>query len=73
MRFNALCVSADGFNHRLLSRRHAEEEFIAFCKENLAPYKVPKFVEFRDELPKTTVGKILRRVLVEEDLKKQAG
>ena len=50
-----------------------EEEFIAFCKENLAPYKVPKFVEFRDELPKTMVGKILRRVLVEEEKKKQAG
>jgi long-chain acyl-CoA synthetase len=47
-----------------------EEEFIAFCKENLAPYKVPKFVEFRDELPKTLVGKILRRALVEEELKK---
>jgi long-chain acyl-CoA synthetase len=47
-----------------------EEEFIAFCKENLAPYKVPKFVEFRGELPKTLVGKILRRALVEEELKK---
>ncbi len=50
-----------------------EEEIIAFCKENLAPYKVPRFVEFRDSLPKTIVGKVLRRVLVEEDLKKQAG
>ena len=50
-----------------------EEEFIEFCKENLAPYKVPKFVEFRDELPKTMVGKILRRVLVEEEKKKLAG
>jgi len=30
-----------------------EEEFITFCQKNLAPYKVPKFVEFRDELPKT--------------------
>jgi long-chain acyl-CoA synthetase len=47
-----------------------EEEIIAFCRENLAPYKVPKFVEFRSELPKTMVGKILRRVLVEEDKKK---
>ncbi|MCK4452068.1 MAG: long-chain fatty acid--CoA ligase, partial [Anaerolineae bacterium] len=47
-----------------------EEEFIAFCKENLAPYKVPKFVEFRAELPKTLVGKVLRRVLVEEELKR---
>jgi long-chain acyl-CoA synthetase len=43
-----------------------EEEIIAFCKENMAPYKVPSFVEFRDELPKTLVGKILRRELVEE-------
>jgi len=49
-----------------------EGEIIAFCKENLAPYKVPKFVEFRDELPKTMVGKILRRVLVEEEKKKLA-
>jgi long-chain acyl-CoA synthetase len=40
-----------------------EEEMIAFCKENMAPYKVPKFVEFRDELPKTLVGKVLRRAL----------
>ena len=37
---------------------------IAFCRENLAPYKVPKYVEFRGELPKTLVGKILRRELV---------
>ncbi|HET89165.1 MAG TPA: long-chain fatty acid--CoA ligase [Chloroflexi bacterium] len=49
-----------------------EEEIIEFCKENLAPYKVPRFVEFRDELPKTMVGKILRRVLLEEEQKKQA-
>jgi long-chain acyl-CoA synthetase len=44
-----------------------EEEIIAFCRENLARYKVPRFVEFRDELPKTMVGKILRRVLLEEE------
>jgi long-chain acyl-CoA synthetase len=44
-----------------------EEEIIAFCKENLAPYKVPRFVEFRSELPKTAVGKILRRILIEEE------
>ncbi len=49
-----------------------EEEIIAFCRENLAPYKVPKSVEFRDALPKTLVGKVLRRALIEEDLKKQA-
>lgn len=40
-----------------------EEEIIAFCKENLAPYKVPKMVEFIDDLPKSAVGKILRREL----------
>jgi long-chain acyl-CoA synthetase len=47
-----------------------EEEIIEYCRENLAYYKVPKFVEFRDELPKTMVGKVLRRVLVEEELKR---
>jgi long-chain acyl-CoA synthetase len=49
-----------------------EEEIIAFCKENLAPYKVPRFVEFRSELPKSMVGKILRRILVEEERAKLA-
>lgn len=47
------------------------EEIIAFCGERLAPYKRPKAVEFRDELPKSMVGKILRRVLVEEEMKKR--
>jgi long-chain acyl-CoA synthetase len=49
-----------------------EEEIIAFCRENLAPYKIPKSVEFRDELPKSLVGKVLRRALAEEEKKKQA-
>jgi len=44
-----------------------EEELLAFCGERLAPYKTPKTLEFRDELPKSTVGKLLRRVLVEEE------
>ena len=47
-----------------------EEEVIAFCKDRLAPYKVPRIVEFRDELPKSTVGKVLRRVLRDEELAK---
>jgi long-chain acyl-CoA synthetase len=42
------------------------EELRAYCKEHLAPYKVPTHVEFRTELPKTTVGKILRRELVRQ-------
>lgn len=48
------------------------EEIREFCKLHLAPYKVPREVEFRDELPKTMVGKVLRRVLVEEEKAKQA-
>jgi long-chain acyl-CoA synthetase len=43
-----------------------EEELKAFCKERLAAYKVPTHYEFRSELPKTTVGKILRRELVRQ-------
>jgi len=49
------------------------EEIRNFCKQHLAAYKVPTFVEFRDELPKSQAGKILRRVLVEEEKQKQAG
>ena len=44
-----------------------EEELVAYCKERLAAYKAPKSVEFRDELPKSTVGKLLRRVLADEE------
>jgi long-chain acyl-CoA synthetase len=42
------------------------EELRAFCRERLAPYKVPATVEFRSELPKTMVGKVLRRALTAE-------
>jgi len=49
------------------------DELIAFCKEQLAPFKVPKAIEFREALPKTQpVGKILRRQLAEEDAKKRS-
>jgi long-chain acyl-CoA synthetase len=40
-----------------------EEELIAFCRENLAVYKAPRIIEFRDDLPKSMVGKVLRREL----------
>ncbi|MGI1999074.1 long-chain-fatty-acid--CoA ligase FadD [Shewanella frigidimarina] len=43
-----------------------EEELIKHCRHHLTGYKVPKLVEFRDELPKTNVGKILRRQLRDE-------
>ena len=44
-----------------------EKELIEYCRGNLTGYKVPKTVEFRKELPKTNVGKILRRALREEN------
>ncbi len=47
-------------------RSLSEKEIIAFCKENLTGYKVPKEVEFRKELPKSNVGKILRKDLREK-------
>ena len=47
-----------------------EEDLIAHCKDNLAPYKVPQLVEFREELPKSAVGKLLKRVLADEERKK---
>jgi long-chain acyl-CoA synthetase len=49
------------------------EELTEYCKTKLAKYKVPKKIEFRKELPKSPIGKVLRRVLVEEEKKKQQG
>jgi long-chain acyl-CoA synthetase len=48
-----------------------DEEVRAFCAEELTGYKRPKHIEFRDELPKSNVGKILRRELRDEELAKQ--
>lgn len=47
-----------------------EEQLNEFCRQHLAAYKVPKLYEFRSELPKTAVGKILRRQLVDEEKEK---
>ncbi len=44
-----------------------EEEILAFCKENMAGYKRPRAIEFRSELPTSVVGKVLRRVLRDEE------
>jgi long-chain acyl-CoA synthetase len=49
-----------------------EQRVKAYCKENLTPYKCPKQIEFRTELPKTNVGKILRKALREEEMAKIA-
>jgi len=43
------------------------EEIIEFCRKNLARYKVPTLVEFRQELPKSHVGKVLKKILREEE------
>jgi long-chain acyl-CoA synthetase len=47
------------------------EDIIGFCKKKLAAYKTPKIVEFRSELPKSAVGKILRKVLRDEEARKK--
>lgn len=48
-----------------------QEELIKHCKANMTGYKVPRYVEFRTELPKTNVGKILRKDLRDQELQKQ--
>jgi long-chain acyl-CoA synthetase len=48
----------------------SEQEILDFCVRELAKFKVPKTVEFRPDLPKTMVGKVLRRVLLDEEMKK---
>ncbi len=49
-----------------------EQQVIDYCRERLAGYKRPSAVEFRDDLPKTNVGKILRRALRTDDAAKAA-
>ena len=44
-----------------------DQEIIDFCREEFAVYKIPKLVEFRDELLKSAVGKVLRKILREEE------
>lgn len=46
-------------------------QVLAHCRENLTGYKIPKYVEFRNELPKTNVGKILRRELRDEEMRRK--
>ena len=48
-----------------------EEEIIEYCRENLAKYKVPRLVEFRDDLPKSAIGKVLRKELRKQEIEKQ--
>jgi long-chain acyl-CoA synthetase len=50
--------------------RVTAENLVAYCRERLAAYKIPRSVEFRDSLPKSTVLKILRRELRDEEMAK---
>jgi long-chain acyl-CoA synthetase len=53
-------------------QRATAEELIAYCRENLAPFKVPREIEFRSELPKSTVLKVLRRELRDQEMTKRS-
>ena len=55
---------------RVPARSVTAEELIGYCRERLAAYKVPAIIEFRPELPKTLVGKVLRRQLRQEVMAK---
>jgi len=48
-----------------------EQEMIDWSKTQLAKYKYPRMIEFREELPKTTVGKVLKRELIKEEEEKK--
>jgi len=50
-----------------------ESDILEWCKDNMAAYKRPRFVEFRQELPKSAAGKLLRRILVDEENVKRSG
>ncbi len=54
-----------------MGHRLSQEDVISFCKEKLAVYKVPKMVEFTDDLPKSNIGKVLRRKLREMEMEKR--
>jgi long-chain acyl-CoA synthetase len=59
----AFIALKDGFKGKI-----TEEEIIDFCRKKLATFKVPRVIEFRDVLPKSLIGKVLRRVLREEEV-----
>ncbi|MBW1659859.1 MAG: AMP-dependent synthetase, partial [Deltaproteobacteria bacterium] len=48
-------------------------ELIKWCREHLASYKIPHYIEFRDMLPKSKVGKLLRREIRDEERRRQNG
>jgi long-chain acyl-CoA synthetase len=63
----AFIILKEGYDGKV-----TEKEIVDWSKDNMAAYKRPKFVEFRADLPKSSAGKLLRRVLVDEEQKKVA-
>jgi len=61
------CETVKAFIVPKASMHPTVEELITHCRASLAPYKVPRLIEFRAELPKTAIGKVLRRVLAAEE------
>jgi acyl-coenzyme A synthetase/AMP-(fatty) acid ligase len=58
----AFIILKDGYAGKV-----TEKEILDWSKDNMAAYKRPKFIEFREELPKTAAGKVLKRVLVQQE------
>ena len=54
----------------ILPSEDVKQEILAFCRKNIAKYAMPYDIEFKDEMPKTLVGKVNFRLLEEEELKK---
>ena len=61
----AFIVLNPGYENKI-----GESEILEWCKDNMSAYKRPRLVEFRQELPKSAAGKLLRRILVEEELRR---
>lgn len=66
-RVKAYIVLKDGYQES----EEMKSEIKAFCQQNMAPYKVPKFIEFRKELPETLVGKVQRKELKDIEAKRR--
>ena len=55
-----------------VSHEEAEKTLLEYCSKHIAKYAMPAYIEFRDNLPKTLVGKVAYRILEEEEMKKYA-